>query len=152
MQALSSGRPRRANYNCLPARILNIYTRVLRYSQQPIYRERLPFKFFPYIRALYIACHHIDDSVLSASFLSLNWLPFPRQSQIKRNSLVYKRINTSAITPYYIDRLLLRNSDTHWREIRYSNTNLTGLRLDPLLKGIVLVLTLELKQEFCGKF
>ena len=57
-------------------------------------------------------------------FNTLNWLPFTRQSQIKRNTLVYKRINTSVNTPNYIDRLLLRNSDIHQRETRYSNMNL----------------------------
>ena len=57
-------------------------------------------------------------------FNTLNWLPFTRQSQIKRNTLVYKRVNTSVNAPNYIDRLLLRNSDIHQRETRYSNTNL----------------------------
>ncbi len=35
-------------------------------------------------------------------FNTLNWLPFTRQSQIKRNTLVYKRINASVNTLDYI--------------------------------------------------
>ena len=65
----------------------------------------------------------------------MNWLPFIRQSQIKRNTLVYKRVNTSVNTPNYIDRLLLRNSDIHRRETRYSNTNLVCPRFTRKTEG-----------------
>jgi hypothetical protein len=66
-----------------------------------------------------------DRTTLSITlFNTLNWLPFTRQSQIKQNTLFYKRVNMSVNTPNYIDRLLLRNSDIHQRETRYSNTNL----------------------------
>ena len=68
-------------------------------------------------------------------FNTLNWLPFTRQSQIKRNTLVYKRVNTSVNAPNYIDRLLLRNSDIHQRETRYSNTNLVCPRFTRKTEG-----------------
>ena len=57
-------------------------------------------------------------------FNTLNWLPFTRQSHIKRNILVYKRVNSNVITSNYIDRILCRNSDIHERETRYSSMNL----------------------------
>ena len=58
------------------------------------------------------------------TFTTLNVLPFTSQSQIKRNILVYKRVNTNVNTHNYIDRLLRRNSDIHERETRYSNADL----------------------------
>ena len=58
------------------------------------------------------------------TFTTLNVLPFTSQSQIKRNILVYKRVNTNVNTHNYIDRLLCRNSDIHERETRYSNADL----------------------------
>ncbi len=90
----------------------------------------------------------------------MNWLPFTRQSQIKRNTVVYKRINASVNTPDYIDRLLLQNSDIHQRETRYSNTNLMCPRftrkteggrtftVDPPLNGTVLIWTLGTKIQW----
>ena len=57
-------------------------------------------------------------------FNTLNLLPFTRQSQIKRNILVYKRVNSNVITPNYVDLFLCRNSDIHERETRYSSMNL----------------------------
>ena len=56
------------------------------------------------------------------TFTTLNVLPFTRQSQIKRNILVYKRVNTNVNTPKYT--LLCRNSDIHERETCYSNADL----------------------------
>ena len=38
-------------------------------------------------------------------------------------------------TPNYIDRLLLRNSDIHQRETRYSNTNLVCPRFTRKTEG-----------------
>ena len=68
-------------------------------------------------------------------FNTMNWLPFTRQSQIKRNTLVYKRINTNVNTSDYIDRLLLRNSDIHQRETHYSNMNLMCPRFSRKTEG-----------------
>ena len=47
-----------------------------------------------------------------------------KQSLIKRNTLAYKRVDSSHNTPSYIENLLIRNSDIHQRETRYSNLNL----------------------------
>ena len=41
-------------------------------------------------------------------FNNLNWLPFTKQSQIKRCALVYKRVH-NYITPSYLNSLLVRN-------------------------------------------
>lgn len=57
-------------------------------------------------------------------FNKLDWLPYTKQSPVKRNTSVYKRVNTSLNTPSYIDKLLLRNSDIHQRETRYAHSNL----------------------------
>ena len=57
-------------------------------------------------------------------FNNLNWLPFTKQSLIKRCALAYKRVNDNYITPSYIDKLLKRNSEIHGRTTRHSNLNL----------------------------
>ena len=54
----------------------------------------------------------------------LNWLPFTKQSLIKRNTLAYKGVDSSHNTPSYMDTPLIRNSDIYQRETRYSNLNL----------------------------
>ena len=60
----------------------------------------------------------------AALFNNLNWLPFTKQSLIKRCALAYKRVNDNYITPRYIDKLLKRNSKIHGRSTRHSNLNL----------------------------
>jgi hypothetical protein len=57
-------------------------------------------------------------------FNNLNGLPFTKQSLIKRCTLPYKRVHSKYYTPDYIDRLLVRNSEIHKRETRYSKLNL----------------------------
>ena len=56
-------------------------------------------------------------------FNNLNWLPFTKQSLIKRCALVYKRVY-NYITPSYLNSLLVRNSEIHNRATRHSNINL----------------------------
>ena len=56
-------------------------------------------------------------------FNNLNWLPFTKQSLIKRCALVYKRVH-NYITPIYLNSLLVRNSEIHNRATRHSNINL----------------------------
>ena len=56
-------------------------------------------------------------------FNNLNWLPFTKQSQIKRCALVYKRVH-NYIMPSYLNNLLVRNSEIHNRATRHSNINL----------------------------
>jgi hypothetical protein len=56
-------------------------------------------------------------------FNKLNWLPFSKQSYIKRNALAYKRISDNHKTPGYIDEVLPKNSSLHDRVTRYSNLN-----------------------------
>ena len=53
-------------------------------------------------------------------FNNLNWLPFTKQSLIKRCALVYKRVH-NYITPSYLNSLLVRNSEFRNRATRYSN-------------------------------
>ena len=57
-------------------------------------------------------------------FNTLNWLPFTKQSMIKRTVVAFKRLNPSYCTPDYLDSSLVRNSDIHGRHTRYSNFNL----------------------------
>ena len=58
-----------------------------------------------------------DRSTPSISlFNSLNWLPFTKQSLIKRCTLAFKRVHSEYYTPGYIDRILVRNSEIHNRE------------------------------------
>ena len=56
-------------------------------------------------------------------FNNLNWLPFTKQSPIKRWALVYKRVH-NYIMPSYLNNLLVRNSEIHNRATRHSNINL----------------------------
>ena len=56
-------------------------------------------------------------------FNNLNWLPFTKKSPIKRCALVYKRVH-KYIMPSYLNNLLVRNSEIHYRATRHSNTNL----------------------------
>ena len=56
-------------------------------------------------------------------FNNLNWLPFTKQSPIKRWALVYKRVH-NYIIPSYLNNLLVRNSEIHNRATRHSNINL----------------------------
>ena len=66
-----------------------------------------------------------DRSTPSISlFNSLNWLPFTKQSLIKRCTLAFKRVHSECYTPGYIDRILVRNSEIHNRETRFSSLNL----------------------------
>ena len=57
-------------------------------------------------------------------FNTLNWLPFTKESLIKRIMLAYKRVNSAYNTPSYLNSLLARNSDRHSRNTRYSNLNM----------------------------
>ena len=57
-------------------------------------------------------------------FNNLNCLPFTKQSLIKRLTLVYNRLDNNFNTPIYIDNLLIKNSDIHQRETRYSDLKL----------------------------
>ena len=68
----------------------------------------------------------LDAEILTPSvvlFNNLNWLPFTKQSLIKRCALVYKRVH-NYITPSYLNSLLVRNSEIHNRATRHSNINL----------------------------
>lgn len=67
---------------------------------------------------------NIDRKTPSVTlFNTLNWLPFYKESLIKRNILVYKRVNDYNV-PMYIRDLLVRNCDIHSRTTRYNNLNL----------------------------
>ena len=64
----------------------------------------------------------LDAERLTPSFVlfnNLTWLPFTKQSLIKRCALVYKRVH-NYITP----SLLVRNSEIHKRATRHSNIHL----------------------------
>ena len=56
-------------------------------------------------------------------FNTLNWLPFYKESLIKRNLLVYKRVNDYNV-PVYICESLIRNCDIHGRSTRHSRLNI----------------------------
>ena len=72
------------------------------------------------------ACIILDAERFTPSvvlFNNLNWLPFTKQSLIKRWALVYKRVH-NYIMPSYLNNLLVRNSEIHNRATRHSNINL----------------------------
>ena len=72
------------------------------------------------------ACIILDAERFTPSvvlFNNLNWLPFTKQSLIKRCALVYKRVH-NYIMPSYLNNLLVRNSEIHNRATRHSNINL----------------------------
>ncbi len=55
---------------------------------------------------------------------TLNWLPFTKESLIKRITLAYKRVNNADNIPSYLNSLLVRNLDKHSWNTRYSNFNM----------------------------
>ena len=57
-------------------------------------------------------------------FNTLKWLPFRKQSMLKRSIVAFKRVNTTYCTSDCLDSFLVRNSDIHSRNTRYSNFNL----------------------------
>ena len=57
-------------------------------------------------------------------FNKLNWLPISKQSCIKRNMIVFKRINSNYSIPDYLNTFLVKNSDIHTRTTRYSQLNM----------------------------
>ena len=61
-------------------------------------------------------------------FNTLNWLPFYKESLIKRSVLVYKRVKDGYSVPRYIREILVRNCDVHSRGTRYNNFNLVTCR------------------------
>ena len=67
---------------------------------------------------------HADRKTPSVTlFNTLNWLPFYKESLIKRNILAYKRVNNYNV-PMYIRKSLVRNCDIHSRVTRHSSLNL----------------------------
>ena len=68
-------------------------------------------------------------------FSSLKRIPFTDESFIRRSMIVYKRINASHNCPSYIDAMLMRNSDIHSRENRYSKINLLCPRFNRITEG-----------------
>ena len=67
---------------------------------------------------------HADREVFSIIlFNTLNWLPFYKESLLKRSALVYKRVNDCNV-PRYIRETLVKNCDVHSRGTRYNNFNL----------------------------
>ena len=68
-----------------------------------------------------LAAERLTPSIVL--FKNLNWLPFTKQSLIKRYALVYKRVHNN-ITPIYLNSLLVGNSEVHNRATRHSNINL----------------------------
>ena len=63
-----------------------------------------------------------EGYTLCILFLSI-LVPFYKQSTIKGNTLVYKRIDNHNV-PEYISTALIRNCDLHHRETRHSRINL----------------------------
>ena len=75
-------------------------------------------------------------------FNNLNWLPFTKQSLIKRCALVYKQVhnNNYYITPIYLNSLLVRNSEIHKQATRHSNINWCAPSINEKPKEVVLSL------------
>ena len=82
---------------------------------------REAFQIFKRAARIILDAERLTPSVVL--FNNLNWLPFTKQSLIKRCALVYKRVH-NYITPIYLNSLLVRNSEIHNRATRHSNINL----------------------------
>ena len=102
-----------------------------------------------------------DRETPSVSLFSrLNWSPFYKESAIKRNTLVFKKINNYTV-PEFIHTMLIRNSNCHNRVTHHSNLNLVtpkykreteggggggaALQYERLSNGTLLTLILEVK-------
>ena len=88
------------------------------------------------------ACIILDAERLTPSvvlFNNLNWLPFTKQSLIKRCALVYKRVH-NYITPIYLNSLLVRNSEIHKQATGHSNINWCAPSINEKPKEVVLSL------------
>ena len=57
-------------------------------------------------------------------FRQLDWLPLKEELNLKRSSLIFRRIKDENACPSYIAELLTRNSDRHTRASRYGKYNL----------------------------
>ena len=57
-------------------------------------------------------------------FRQLDWLPLKEELNLKRSSLIFRRIKDENTCPSYITELLTRNSDRHTRTSRYGKYNL----------------------------
>jgi len=57
-------------------------------------------------------------------FRRLDWLPLKEELNLKRTSLIFRRIKDEKNCPSYITELLTRNSDRHTRTSRYGKYNL----------------------------
>ena len=57
-------------------------------------------------------------------FRRLDWLPLKEELNLKRASLIFRRIKDENNCPSYITKLLTRNSDRHTRASRYGKDNL----------------------------
>ena len=57
-------------------------------------------------------------------FNKLNWLPISKQSCIKRNTIVFKKVNSNYSIPDYLNTFLVKNSDIHTRTTHYSQLNM----------------------------
>ena len=68
-------------------------------------------------------------------FNGLNWISFTDELFIRRNSIVYKRVKDSHNCPIYINSMLVRNSDIHNRETRFSKINMICPRYNRTTEG-----------------
>ena len=57
-------------------------------------------------------------------FRQQDWLPLKEELNVKRSSLIFRRIKDENVCPSYIAELLTRNSDRHTRASRYGKYNL----------------------------
>ena len=60
-------------------------------------------------------------------FRQLDWLPLKDEPNLKRSSLIFRRIEDKNACPSYITELLTRNADRHTRTSRYGKYNLVPI-------------------------
>ena len=68
-------------------------------------------------------------------FNGLHWIPFTDELFIRRSSIVYKRVKVSSNCSVYINSMLMRNSDIHNRETRFSKINMICPRYNRITEG-----------------
>jgi len=65
----------------------------------------------------------------------LDWLPLKEELNLKRTSLIFRRIKDENNCPSYITELLTRNADQHTRTSRYEKYTLVCLSYNRETEG-----------------
>ena len=94
----------------------------------------LPKYISPYLKRSYLISSYLKRETYFNDIIKQT-LMYGSVILIKRTTLAFKRANTSYCTPSYLDSLLVRKSDVHSRETRYSKFNMSCPRYKRKTEG-----------------